>query len=214
MATYDLKPEMSIIIEGLTFGFVLALSLGPIFLALTQTSIEKGRLPGLTVGAGIWFSDILIVFLLYTFVNNIKSTIESPSFDFWMGLSGAIFLILFGIVLLIKKPILAYEKIALKKSDYVGFWLKGFLINTINPFTVVFWTGILSTYVIGRNLGESDLLLFLSTIIFVIVFSDTIKVFLAHSLKNWLKPKHVDAIVNLSGFILILFGLFLGYKVL
>jgi len=205
---------MSLILEGLTLGLILAVSLGPIFLALTHTSIEKGTLPGLVVGSGIWISDILFVVLLYRFIASIKHTIESPSFNFWMSMSGALFLIIFGIVLFIKKPSLDYSHVKLKKGDYIGFWLKGFLINTANPFTFVFWIGVISTYVIGRNLSAKDLILFLSTIIIVIVVSDTAKVYLANFLKKWLTIRHINIVTNLSSIILIIFGLFLAYKVI
>jgi len=203
---------MSIFIEGLLSGLLLACSLGPIFIALTQTSLEKGIKPGMTVGSGIWFSDILIVFLMYKFLNTIQSTIESPSFNFWMGLSGAIILIIFGAVLLIKKPQLKYEDIKIKNSDYFGFWLKGFLVNTVNPFTFIFWMGIISTYMIGRKVSDAQILILLTTIIAVIIISDMGKVFLANGLKKFLTPIHIHKIATLSGIILIGFGLFLGYK--
>lgn len=205
---------MSIFIEGLLSGLLLACSLGPIFIALTQTSLEKGIKPGITVGVGIWFSDIIIVLLMYKFLNTIKSTIESDTFHFWMGLSGAIILLIFGIALLLKKPVLNYEDIKIKKSDYLSFWLKGFLVNTINPFTFIFWMGIISTYMIGRQVSGSQLTILLTTIIAVIILSDTFKVYLAHFLKKWLTPRHIDKISNFSGILLIIFGLFLGYKVI
>ena len=203
---------MSIFIEGLLSGLLLACSLGPIFIALTQTSLEKGIKPGITVGLGIWVSDILIVALMYKFLNKIQPTIESSSFNFWMGLSGAIILILFGVALLIKKPKLEYGNIKIKKSDYLGFWLKGFLVNTVNPFTFIFWMGIISTYMIGRKVGDTQIMILLTTIISVIIISDSIKVYLANALKKFLTPDHINKIATLSGIILIIFGLFLGYK--
>ena len=59
---------MSLILEGIMLGCLLAVSLGPIFIALTQTSIEKGVLPGLTVGSGIWISDFIFVYVFYNFI--------------------------------------------------------------------------------------------------------------------------------------------------
>lgn len=204
---------MSIFLQGLTLGLVLAVSLGPIFIALTQTSIEKGTLPGLTVGLGIWISDILFVFILNNFIHSIKSTIESESFNFWLGVSGAIVMFLFGLALLIKKPSLEYEDLKFSRTDYFGFWLKGFLVNTLNPFTIVFWTGIISSYVIGRKLDSHDVWLLLGTILSVIILSDTAKVYLADFLKKWLTPRHINIVANLSGVILIIFGIFLAYRV-
>lgn len=202
------------ILEGLVFGLILACSLGPIFIALTQTSIDKGIKPGLTVGTGIWISDFIFVYVFYNFIKTIKNTIESEFFMFWMGISGALILCVFGLVLLIKKPELEYKKIDFTMKNYLGFWLKGFLINTINPFTFVFWAGVISTYIIGRNTGPLESAVFLSTILIVIILSDAGKVFLAHFLKKWLTPKHINWVANISGVILILFGCFLAWRVI
>ena len=204
----------SIFIEGLLSGLLLAVSLGPIFIALTQTSLEKGIKPGLTVGSGIWVSDIAIVYLLYHFIYSIKNTIESRAFIFWMGLSGAIVLMAFGIALLVKKPTLNFNSLKLSKTDYFGFWLKGFLVNTVNPFTFVFWIGIISSYMIGRHSTPEQMMILLGTILSVIVISDSCKVFLANFLRKWLNEEHVNNISNVSGAILIVFGLFLAYKVI
>lgn len=202
------------VLEGLLFGLGLALSLGPIFIALTQSSIEEGIMPGLTVGAGIWISDILIVALFYKFIHTIKDSIESEAFEFWMGISGALILILFGLVMILRKPVIDYNIKKHNYRNYIGFWLKGFLINTINPFTFFFWMGVISTYVIGRNISHNEAMVLLSTILTVIILSDSGKVFLAHFLKRWLTPDHINKVANLSGVILVTFGLFMAYNVI
>jgi threonine/homoserine/homoserine lactone efflux protein len=200
---------MTIILEGLILGLLLAVSLGPIFIALTQTSLEKGVKPGLTVGSGIWISDFIIVYFVYRFIYIIKSTIESDAFMAWMGISGALVLLVLGVALLIKKPVLDYQSQAIKKLDYLGFWVKGFLVNTINPFTFVFWIGIISSYMIGKAFNHIEMALLLGTILSVIILSDCIKVVLANWLRKWLNEKHVNQISNVSGIILIVFGLVL-----
>jgi threonine/homoserine/homoserine lactone efflux protein len=205
---------MTFFLEGLLFGIILAVSLGPIFIALTQTSIERGVLPGLTVGSGIWISDILFVYVFYNFIKRIETAVTSDFFIFWMGISGAVILFLFGIGLLIKKPDLVYGETRLRKRNYIGFWLKGFLINTINPFTFIFWMSVISTYVIGRRIDNQESAIFLITILAVIILSDAGKVYLANHIKQWLTPKHVNQISNFSGIILIIFAIFLGYRVI
>jgi len=205
---------MEFFIEGLIFGLLLSVSLGPIFIALTQTSIEKGILPGLAVGSGIWISDFLFIFIFYNFIKTIKRTVESETFIFWMGISGAVVLLLFGIVLLVRKPELNYDHLKLSMKNYFGFWLKGFLVNTVNPFTFIFWMGVISTYIIGRDIDGTQSLILLGTILTVIILSDTGKVYLAHFLKKWLTHNHIKWVANISGVILILFGCFLAYQVI
>lgn len=201
------------VLEGLLFGLGLAVSLGPIFIALTQTSIEKGIMPGMTVGAGIWVSDIILVALFYKFIYEIRTSIEGAGFEFWMGISGAVILIGFGLFMILKKPVLDYSEQKYNYRNYIGFWLKGFLINTINPFTFFFWMGVISSYVIGRNIEHNQAMVLLSTILTVIVLSDAGKVLLANWLKHWLTPAHIVKVSNFSGFVLLAFGLFMAYRV-
>lgn len=205
---------LSLVIEGLIFGLGLAFSLGPIFIALSQTSIEKGLMPGMTVGLGIWVSDFIILGLFYKFIYEIKDQIQGDTFRFWLGISGVIVMVGFGLYLILKSPILDYSKQKHSYKSYLGFWLKGFLINTINPFTVFFWLGVISTYVIGRDLTVKGHLVVFSTILSVIILSDTGKVFLADYLKSKLTATHINKISNLSGAILVGIGLFLGYQVM
>ena len=205
---------MSYIIEGIILGIGLAVSLGPIFVALTETSLDKGRLPGLTVGTGIWTSDIIIILVFFNFINRIKDTVESESFIFWMGISGALVLFFFGIYMIIKKPALEKTDIKLSAKNYFGFWLKGFAVNTLNPFTFIFWLGVISTYIIGRNTDTGNSIILLSTILIIIVLSDSLKVYLADKIRKKLTPKSVNYIFNFSGILLILFSLYMTSRVI
>ncbi len=205
---------LSIILEGLLLGSGLAISLGPIFIALTQTSMEEGKLPGIIVGSGIWISDILVMSMFYNFITSISGSIESEGFRFWMGISGAIVLTGFGAFLIIKKPILDFMEKKHNYKNYIGFWLKGFLINTINPFTFFFWMSVISTYVIGRDIPSEQVYVLLITILLVIILSDTLKVFLADMLKKRLTFDVINKVSNFSGFIMIAFGIFMLYQVI
>ena len=120
----------------------------------------------------------------------------------------------FGLYLIIKKPMLDYSERKHDYKSYVGFWLKGFLINTINPFTFFFWMGVISSYVLGRHIQHYEAMVLLSTILAVIIVSDAGKVVLAHFLKKWLTPSHINKVSNFSGVILVLFGLVMGYRVI
>ena len=54
---------MTFFLEGLLFGLILAVSLGPIFIALTQTSIEKGILERMENGplTGSYVRDVRVI---------------------------------------------------------------------------------------------------------------------------------------------------------
>ena len=203
----------SYIFDGLALGMGLAVLLGPIFVALTQTSIEYGGRAGLTVGTGIWISDILIVSIIFFFVNKISNIIQDGTFQYWMGLLGGFILIVFGISAMVKKVELTYERQSFSARNYAEFWLKGFVVNTINPFTFVFWISVISTYIIGKKASVAQVWVFLGTILITIVITDSLKVIMAKFLKQKLTGDKVQWIIRIAGFALLIFGIALIYRV-
>jgi threonine/homoserine/homoserine lactone efflux protein len=195
------------ILEGILFGLTLTILLGPIFIALTETSIKRGLKPGLMVGLGIWTSDFLIIALCYLFINYIQRYIETSNIQFWMGIIGGIVLVCFGLGAIIRKVRLDEAGIKYKAKDYLSFWTKGFLVNTVNPFTFIFWISVITTYVIGRALGKTDTLLFMGSILLTIVITDSFKVYLAKWLRNRLHKRQIIRFSRIAGLGLILFGI-------
>ncbi len=187
--------------------------MGPIFVTLTQASIERGTLAGLTVGFGVWVSDILILGFSLLTIGKISEVVNGESFQFWMGLSGAIVLFIFGVILLIKKPELSKSQEMLSIKSFATFFSKGFLINTINPFTFIFWLSVLSTYMIGRKVSQQDLSILLFTIMFMIIISDSFKVLLAKLIRDRLQYKHLVSISQAAGIGLIIFAAVMLYRV-
>lgn len=202
---------LPILIEGLTYGLILAIMLGPIFVALTQTGIEKGARAGLTVGLGIWISDFLFIYFSYLFISKVDALVQDNVFKYWMGIVGGFVLITFGIAMALKKV----ERIKGEKftaKNYFGFWLKGFLVNTVNPFTFIFWLGVISSKVIGAEMNKSEAFVFLTAILITIIFTDTIKVFGAKAIRNKLQPIHIQWISRVAGAALVISGIVLLYQ--
>lgn len=200
---------MSYLIEGILLGLTLTILLGPIFIALTQTSIEKGLRAGLTVGLGIWISDFLIITTCYVFIKELRFLESNASFKLWMGLVGGFVLIVFGIAAILKKVEITTVTQSFRAKNYFGFLSKGFLVNTINPFTFFFWITVISTYIIGRKATSQEAVIFLSSILLTIIITDTLKVVLAKLIRKKLSSKHVGFISKVAGFGLLIFGIFL-----
>ena len=53
---------MDIICQGILAGLWINILVGPIFFGLIQLAAERGARAGLIYAAGIWLSDILLVF--------------------------------------------------------------------------------------------------------------------------------------------------------
>ncbi len=200
---------MQFVIEGILFGLTLSILLGPIFIALTQSSIEKGYKAGLSVGMGIWVSDLLFIVLTYEFIHRITHIVNGEYFQLSMGIIGGLVLIGFGIYSLFSKvKEISKSEISGAKS-YLQFFIKGFLVNTVNPFTFIFWISVITTYVLGRNINGLQSVEFLGAILFVIICTDSLKVFLAQLLRKKLQPIHLQWINRIAGAALAVFGVLL-----
>ena len=203
---------MQYFLEGLGFGLILTVSMGPIFVALVQTSIEKGLKPGMTVGVGIWSSDVLIIGVMLYLVSLVNQLVNNAAFNFYMGLAGGIVMILFGLYMLKHKASVNFDGEVYSAKNYAGFWLKGFLVNTLNPFTYIFWLGVIATQVFARGVSVTNTVIFLSSIMLVIVSSDLLKIAGSSYIRSSLKVSHIDKATNIGGVFLIIFGIALMYN--
>lgn len=226
---------MGLFLEGIWFGLVLAILLGPIFIVLIHSSIENGKSAGFSVASGVWFSDVLFIGLSYFFINRIGTIVKSDAFDYWMSLIGGLVLCLFGVVAFFKKSKFSKEELEVgfsqkigtkelsesesgeknrelrksKNKGVFGFFTRGFLVNTVNPFTFVFWLSIMTSNVIGRDLDHYLSFVFLSGIFITIVFTDVIKVFLAEEIRKRMNQKYFNLLTKASGIGLFGFGIYI-----
>lgn len=203
---------LAIFLEGVVFGLILTIMLGPIFVALTQTGIDKGARAGITVGVGVWSSDLLVILFSYLFISQVDALVQDEVFKYWMGLVGGFILITFGIVIFLKKTKSIKEVGSFTAKNYFGFWMKGFLVNTVNPFTFIFWLGVISTKVIGINMNDTQAFVFISAIMLTIIITDTIKVLGAKAIRGRLESDHIQRISRVAGAALVVFGIVLLYQ--
>ncbi len=198
--------------EGIFYGFTLTILLGPIFVAITQTGIEKGLRAGLLVGLGIWTSDIIIIGLLILLTQGIDVTDFEGDFKKYFGLIGGLILIGFGIATTTKKAEFLDQKTSFTAKSISGYWLKGFLVNTINPFTFIFWTTLITSYVFVNDLDSYQTFTFFASIMITVMITDSLKVIGAKSIRQKLTKDHVNFISKIAGIALVIFGVVLIIK--
>ncbi|KXK39276.1 MAG: LysE family transporter [Saprospiraceae bacterium] len=204
---------MQFFFEGLLLGLSLSILIGPILIALTQTSIEYGVKAGLIVGAGIWISDLIVITLVWVFLHRIAPLVHHDGFMRSAGITGSIVLISLGVFTIFKSANRKIPKpIKINIAHFTGFFFKGFAVNFINPFTFAFWISVISTYLLAMNVSDFQLSLLLCGIMVVIVSTDTLKVLLPKLIRSKLQPEHILLFSRISGFLLILFGIVLIFR--
>ena len=204
---------MPLFIEGVGFGLVLAALLGPIFVVLMHSSIKRGSKAGFAAASGIWFSDLSFILLSYLFVSELVKYVDNENFTFWSSLAGGIILLVFGIVTMFRKASFDEESLdeSIPLKEWSAFFIKGILVNTVNPFTFVFWIGVMTSNVIGRNLDLSQTIEFVGAIFLTIVLTDSLKVLLANGIRQHINQRTFSMISKVAGIGLIGFGIYLLY---
>lgn len=201
---------MQYILDGIYLGLALSILLGPIFIVLIQTSLEHGAKAGLISASGIWVSDIIIVALTLMFIKKIRNYVEDPNFIFWVGMIGGIVLIAVGLLTTTKKSNLNFDSPDIvPKGGWMSHWMKGFLVNTINPFTFIFWLSTITSYVATKKLDLTESEIFVSAIICMIILTDSLKVLLARIIRPRMNEKTLHVINKVAGSALIVFGFIL-----
>lgn len=203
---------MELLWNGIKLGLVLSVLTGPIVFALLQTSIEQGFRAGVMVAMGIWVSDLVFVAITYFGVAYVAELAKWDGLEFWLGIAGGIILMAVGAsMLLLKPPPVEHfeQKKAVRFSSRLSLWTKGFLINTINPFTFFFWLGVSGMLFTKQALQPDQAQLFYGGLFGTIIFTDCTKVGLAKYIRRWLKPKNILLIRKIAGVTLLVFGVVL-----
>ncbi len=202
--------------NGILVGLALSILVGPILFSIIQRSIEQGVKAGLWVAFGIWISDVLFIVGIMFGVTHISKLIESPLFEPVLGVLGGFVLVGIGAGMFISKPAEKMEEedegIESLSSQW-RLWLEGFLLNTINPFSVIFWTGLITTRSVNTDLFSTNSYLFFGAVLGTIIFTDSLKVFLAEKIRTRLKPHHILQMRKFSGAILFIFGIVMMIRV-
>jgi threonine/homoserine/homoserine lactone efflux protein len=199
------------IIKGLLLGLILSISLGPVIFAILKQSITNGRKAGYLFVAGVSTSDIGLLLIANIFTNIFLLVLDHKAV---IAMAGAGFLLLLGLyTLFFKKIKIEYdekgEEKVFRKRDYLGIYISGFLMNTLNPSVFIFWFA--WTAAIGASAAETNnpvqykFLVFATCLVFLLL-SDLIKVALASRLRPSLTEKNLIWINRLSAIIILVFS--------
>ena len=191
-------------------GFFLSFMIGPVFFVLLETSAIKGFRAALIFDFGVILADG--VFLVLAYFSSFQ-LLENLSNQPGLYVFGGAILLVYGIVTIFKKPPKQVEtNIKVKKSDYLGLFVKGFLLNFINIGVLVFWLGII--IVVGPSLDNDPnrIVVFFSAMVGAYFVTDIIKILLAKQLKKKLTVNRIFFIKKGLGIILIICGIVLIIK--
>ncbi len=204
------------LLQGILLGISLSFLVGPLMFAILEAGIGQGFRAGVSVAAGIWVSDLLYVMVAFYGVDSMEALVALPHFKIWAGLAGGLLLTGFGLGALWKAraQTIISEGVqhdpwmhTANHNTYLWWWLRGLLLNTVNPGTVFFWLGIVTAVVVPSGWSRHEMLIFFGGMLTTLVITDTMKAWAAKKVRRFLTPVHTRQVQRALGILMTVFGL-------
>ena len=157
--------------------------------------------------AGVWVSDIILVFLSNTVSSLVNQALEHKS---TIAIAGSAFLVGMGVYFaFFKKAHLPTDaegkEIRFRKRDMARIFASGFIINTLNPGVILFWLGNATVLSVDHTLQER--IIIFSVCLLINMAADVAKVMMAGKLRTRITLRSLTIINKISGSLLIGFGI-------
>lgn len=201
--------------EGVILGVTLAFLIGPAFIALVQTSIHRGLHSGLLFALGIALSDFTLIALSYL---GAIQFLNDENNQFVVGIIGGFILIGFGVVTFFKKYKVRTKrgvevKVSVSGGGYISFILKGFFLNILNPFLLIFWLGVMSFVSAKYGVGTREVVTFFTAALVTVFLTDSLKCMIASKISRYLNITILTWVNKIVGIALIVFGVVMFVRV-
>ncbi len=201
------------LLKAIPLGISLSFLIGPVFFVLLETGATKGARAAIVLDLGVILADTL--FIAIAFLGSYKLLEKLSHHPALYGLGGMIMMV-YGLITIIKKPAkesLENEtEIEIPKNNYLGLFVKGFLLNFINIGVLAFWLAMIVIFSPKLNLDPTRIIIFFGGILLGYFLVDLLKIFLAKQFKSKMTPQRVIKIRRLIGVVLLIAGIYLIYE--
>ena len=206
------------LIQGVLWGLLLSVLIGPVFFLIIKTSLEKGIKQAITLDIGVVVGDVFAIIVAYM---GMAAIFQNPLYQKWLGIVGGSILMIFGISPLLRqlkksKEITTDTSVIEIQPTANAFWLamKGFFLNLSNPFVWLYWTACVGVAVSQFKGNGFKVLLFFIACICTFFGIDVVKIYLANKIRSFLTIQRLRQINNVASIAIIVFGIILIYRVL
>ena len=191
-------------LDGLKFGMLLQLAVGPMCLMVFNTAKNVGFLVALTLVLAIALVDAFYIILASLGVSKI---LDKPNIKKEFKIIGSLVLIIFGVNIILNVfNINIIPGLNLKPTSS-NIFIQGLILTLSNPITIVFWGSVLTTKIIEDKLNKKELMVFSVGLVSSSLIFLTFVAILGTMLSSFI-PENISRIMNIIvGIIIILFGI-------
>jgi Putative threonine efflux protein len=191
----------------ITSSWLLILSPGPDSIYVLTRGISLGRRAGIISAIGVTLG--IFVHIAFAALGISVILMTSSTLFLIVKAIGTVYLIYLGIRTIFDKKIVVLKKTVVNEKQS-SIFLQGMLSNTLNPKVALFFLSYLPQFV-NKNSYSGPMQMLLLGILFAVftVIYLVLLGYFAGKIGNWMSER--DAIMNISGSILIALGIRLAF---
>lgn len=196
-------------LDGLKFGMILQLAVGPMCLMVFNTAKNVGFLVSLTLVLAIALVDAFYIVLASLGISKI---LDKPKVKKVFKIIGSLVLIVFGINIILNVFNINIIPGLNLKPNSSNIFIQGLVLTLSNPITIVFWGSILTTKIIEDNLNKKELAIFsIGLVSSTIIFLTFVSV-LGTILSSFIHENITNVLNIVVGILIVFFGVKLIVK--
>ncbi|NJM94535.1 MAG: LysE family transporter [Cytophagales bacterium] len=175
---------------------------------MIQTAIQQGFWAGFYMALGIVLSDACYVWVTFFGVSQLM---DNARFKVYLGLVGGLILVVSGCSNFFKRVLRSAEESGALGTNPLRKVAKGFMLNGINPFVLIFWIGIVSMATVNFGYSSRQMVFFFIFMLSTVFLMDLLKSFLADKLSPFFTERLLRRMNIIIGICLLVFGIRLLY---
>lgn len=194
-------------LKGLAFGFLLAATVGPLWILCFRRTLAHGRLFGFVSGMGVASADAIYGFIAAFGLTAVSNFLLAQKF--WLSLVGGAYLCWLGATTLISKPAAAQatQPVNPPATGLVAAYTSTFALTLTNPATILAFVAIFA----GLGLAASASYVEAALVVLGVVFGSALWWVLLALGAGWLRqrsgPRLLRAINVVAGISILAFGI-------
>lgn len=189
-------------LKGLAFGFVLAATVGPMWVLCLRRTLAHGAAVGFASGMGIAVADGLYGAVAAFGLTAVSGLLLAHSF--WIGLAGAAFLLYLGVKTLTAKP--GELDIQRNRTGVPGAFVSTLGLTLTNPPTVLAFAAIFAGLGLVSTANYAAAALIVLAVFLGSAFWWLILAAGAGRLRSRIRPAHLRAVNVVSGVAILAFA--------
>jgi threonine/homoserine/homoserine lactone efflux protein len=196
--------QIRFFIEGLIFGFIVAVPVGPIGILCISRTLSGGPTYGLFSGLGVATADAIYAGIAALGLTLVTSFLVRE--HTWVRLIGGLFLCYLGLKTFFARP--AGQEASSSTSSFLGAYTSTFFMTATNPATILSFVAIYAGFGVGSLSGNYVAAALLTSGVFVgsalwwFLLSGGLLLFRAEFAQSGLRWVH-----KVSGVIIVVFGM-------